>query len=124
MSEIIYKENPAMFKSNPMGFILAVILIAAFGVGLLILAYWYLKTKATLLQISDGDVLLERGLLSKRRTELSVNQIRTVTVVQSVFNRMFGVGTIEIYTSGDDPEFVVKGMPNPDVVRDYIKNQK
>ena len=124
MSEIIYKENPAMFKSNPMGFILAVILIAAFGVGLLILAYWYLKTKATLLQISDGDVLLERGLLSKRRTELSVNQIRTVTVVQSVFNRMFGVGTIEIYTSGDKPEFVVKGMPNPDVVRDYIKNQK
>jgi len=32
-----YSENPVMFRNNPIGFLFAVLLIAAFGLGILIL---------------------------------------------------------------------------------------
>ncbi len=121
MSEVQYSQNPAMFKSNPLGFILALILIPVFGIGLLILAWWYLQTKATLFEIRGNEILLETGLLSKKRVELALNRVRTVVVSQSFINRIFGVGTIEIYTAGDTPEMVVSGIPDPNHVREIIK---
>jgi len=44
MSEL-YSEHPVMFKNNPLGFILCLILIPAGGLGLLILLTWTLKIK-------------------------------------------------------------------------------
>jgi len=34
------------------------------------------------------------------------------------------VGTIQIYTSGDQPEIEVKGMPDPNRVRELIKDRQ
>ncbi len=120
MSEL-YSENPVMFKNNPLGFILAILLIPAFGIGIIILLYWYLQTKASKLSITEHDILYEKGLLSKERSEIGIKGVRTVTVKQSFFNRIFGVGAIEIFTAGDDPEISVKGLPDPNKVRELIK---
>ena len=118
---IRYAEHPSMFRNNPLGFILAVLLIAAFGLGILILLYWYLKCKSTYIAIDDSTVILERGLLSKERIELDLDRIRTVRVHQSFFNRMFGVGRIAVYSAGDEPEFEASGMPDPGRFRELIK---
>lgn len=118
---IRYDEHPAMFKSNPLGFVLAVLLIAAAGLGILILLWWYLKCKSTHVVIDDDTVILERGLLSKEKIELDLNRIRTVKIYQSFFNRIFGVGRISLYSAGDAPEFVVEGMPDPNRFRELIK---
>jgi len=118
-----YDANPAMFKSNPLGFILAVLLIPAFGLGILILLYWYIQTKSVRLRISGDDIELERGLLSKSRTDLDLRKIRSVHVNQSLLQRMFGVGNMEVYTTGDEPEFTLTGMPDPNDVRNYIKER-
>ena len=40
---------------------------------------------------------------------------------QSFFNRIFGVGAIEIYTAGDNPEIIAAGLPDPNKVRELIK---
>jgi hypothetical protein len=32
-------------------------------------------------------------------------------------------GDIAIYTTGDDPELVVKGLPKPGAIREHIKGQ-
>lgn len=117
----LYNENPVMFKNNPLGFILALILILAFGLGLIILLIWYIQTKSLRLIVTSEDVLLEKGLLSKERSELTIRSIRTVRVKQSFWNRIFGTGTIELYTAGDSPEIIAKGMPDPNRVRDIIK---
>lgn len=121
MSDILYSEHPAMFKNNPIGFIASILLIAAFGLGLLILLWWYLQCKSSILTITSRDVLYEKGLLSKSRVEFGIAGIRTVKVNQSFFDRIFGVGAIQIYTSGDQPEIQVKGMPDPNRVRELIK---
>lgn len=142
-----YDDHPAMLRNQPLGYIGVWVLIlapvvallmyreeiaemghfppamllAATGFGILILLYWFVTTRATRLRITGDQVHLERGLLSKRHVELSIGQVRAVRVYQSVLDRIFRVGRIEIYTTGDDPEFVVAGMPGPNRVRDHVR---
>lgn len=117
----LYSENPVMFKNNPIGFILSVILIPVFGLGLIILLIWYLRCISSKLTVTETDILYEQGLLSKARSEFGFSSVRTVKVKQSFFNRIFGTGTIELYTAGDTPEIVATGMPDPNRIRDLIK---
>ncbi|MDB4260571.1 PH domain-containing protein [Porticoccaceae bacterium] len=120
MSEL-YSEHPVMFKNNPLGFILCLILIPVGGIGLLILLTWHLKNKASKLSVNNNEILFEKGLLSKERSEVNLTSVRTTKVKQSFFNRIFGVGTIEIYTAGDSPEIIASGMPDPNKIRELIK---
>lgn len=120
---ILYTEHPSMFKNHPIGFILSVLLIAAFGLGIIILMVWYLQCKASKLSVTESEVLYEKGLLSKERSEFKLDSIRSIKVKQSFSDRIFGVGTVELYTAGDDPEIIVKGIPDPNRVREIIKQQ-
>lgn len=120
MSDVLYSEHPAMFRNNPIGFVACIFLIAAFGLGLLILLWWYLQCKSSTLTITSKEIRYEKGLLSKSRVEFGIASVRTVKVNQSFFDRIFGVGAIQIYTSGDQPEIQVKGMPDPNRIRELI----
>lgn len=117
---VVYEAHPAMFRAHPFWFILFVLLIAAFGLGLLFLLYWYIKTRATSLTITANDLLYERGILSKERLAVSLRHVRSVQVNQTFVNRILGVGTIEISTAGDEPEFTVADLPDPHEVREAI----
>jgi uncharacterized membrane protein YdbT with pleckstrin-like domain len=117
---IVYQAHPAMFRSHPFYFIGCIILIAAFGIGILILLYWYILTRATALTVTENDIIYEKGILSKDRTAVSLRHIRAVRVVQGFVNRIMGVGKIEISTAGDQPEFTVTDMPDPHAIREAI----
>ena len=119
----LYSENPVMFKNHPIGFILALLLVPV-GLGLLILMWWHLQNKSSQLSISEHDILFEKGLLSKERSEVAIRSVRTIKVKQSFFNRIFGVGLVEIYTAGDNPEIVAAGMPDPNKIREIIKSRQ
>jgi|SRR5262245_59182069 len=75
--QVIYEAHPAMFRAHPFWFILAVLLIAAFGAGILILLVWYIKTRATTVTVTESDLLYEKGILSKNRTSVSLRHIRS-----------------------------------------------
>src|SRR5690554_3621516 len=115
----LYAEHPAMFRNNPLGFILALLLVPV-GVGLLILLWWYLTVKAEKLVVTERDIVFVKGLLHKEHSEINIDSIRTVKVRQSFFNRIFGTGEIALYTAGDTPEIVARGMPSPGRVRELI----
>ena len=117
---VIYEAHPAMFRAHPFWFILSVLLIAAFGLGILILLYWYIKTRATALTITQHEIMYEKGILSKDRTSVSLKHVRAVRVTQRFINRILGVGTVEISTAGDEPEFEVRDMPDPHQIREAI----
>jgi uncharacterized membrane protein YdbT with pleckstrin-like domain len=138
-----YSEHSTV-KDKPLSFVILVLAIITLLVGaiwlkdektymlidgvlliiaIIILLIWILKNKANLLQIDDSDILFEVGLLSKDRSEVKIESVRTVKIKQSFFNRMLSVGTIEIYTAGDSPEIVAKAMPNPHKVREIIKGE-
>jgi uncharacterized membrane protein YdbT with pleckstrin-like domain len=117
---VVYEAHPAMFRAHPFWFILFVLLIAAFGIGLLILLYWYIKTRATALTVTEHELMYERGILSKDRLSVSLRHVRSVEVKQSFVNRILGVGTIQVSTAGDEPEFTVKDLPDPHEIREAI----
>jgi uncharacterized membrane protein YdbT with pleckstrin-like domain len=64
--------------------------------------------------------MYERGILSKDRLSVSLRHVRSVEVKQSFVNRILGVGTIEVSTAGDEPEFTVEDLPDPHEVREAI----
>jgi uncharacterized membrane protein YdbT with pleckstrin-like domain len=119
--EIVYEAHPAMFRAHPFSFVFSCLLILAFGLGILILLYWYILTRATRLTVTDHDITYERGILSKDRTSVALRQVRSVRVTQGFINRIFGVGTIEISSTGDEPEFTVRDLPDPHEIRDAIR---
>ena len=91
-----------------------------FGLGVLLLLYWYIHTRQTALTVTDSELLYERGILSKDRTSVSLKHVCAVHVTQGFLNRILGVGTIQISTAGDHPEFTVADMPDPGTIREAI----
>ncbi|WOJ93697.1 PH domain-containing protein [Congregibacter variabilis] len=116
-----YVQSPAMVKNRPILFVLCLLLIPFFGLGLAILVIWYLQCKATVVRVSDGEIMLEKGLLSKDRTELKLSNIRSTKLVQSFGQRIFGTGDVQVFTAGDSPELVASGMPKPQELRQLLK---
>ncbi len=117
-----YESSPAMFRNNPLGFVLAVLLVPV-GVGVIILIYWYFKAASLKLTLSDNAVHIERGFLSKEHIDIDARKIRTVVVNQTFWQRVFDVGTVEIFTGGDDAECTLPGMPEPNKIRSFVQSR-
>lgn len=114
MSETwLYDEHPAMFRAHPFLFILLLISV----VGILAIGVWWVLRKGERLALSDREVLLERGLLAKQRTEIALSSIRSVRITQTLGQRIFNVGNVELFSAGDMAEIAIKSMPRPDRIR-------
>jgi len=122
MSEVLYEANPSMIRMYPFGTVLAIILIPV-GIGILMLLWWYLQTKADKITVKTDEIIWEHGLISKQYTEISMGSLRSVRVTQSLLQRMLNAGNIAVYTAGDEPEMVIKGLPDPEAVREHIKGR-
>ena len=143
-SDLLYSENPKMPRNNPFMFTLIIILniaglVAAIRldqqslqiIGLVVwlgtviwLLIWYIKIKSIKVSVTNNDILVERGLLRKNRKELAIDKIRTIEVDQDFIDRIFGVGMIKVFTAGDLPEIVVPGLPDPNKIRDLVKQKQ
>lgn len=115
---VLYEASPPLFRNNPLLFILAVLAIAAFGLGIIILLWWSVTARSRRLTITDQELRYEVGIFSKTRKEIRLPAIRSVRVHQRFSQRIFGTGDVEIYSSGDLPEIVAPGMPDPHRIRE------
>jgi uncharacterized membrane protein YdbT with pleckstrin-like domain len=116
----LYEQHPAMFRNQPIGFILCVIL-SFVGLGLIIFLFWWLQSKGTTLTVTDHRTILRRGILSKHINEVYHSDIRNVQIYQSFLQRIFGVGTISIASAGSgEAEIVVPGMRDPGKVKEIL----
>lgn len=120
MSNVLYKANPAMFRNNPIGFIVCCILCLVV-VGFLILLVWWLKTKTESLTVDQEKTVLRKGILSKHVNEVFHVDVRNIKVSQSFLQRMFGVGAVAISSAGQsDVEIYISGMPKPYKIKDLV----
>ncbi len=109
----LYDEHPAMFRAHPLLFVLLLLSV----VGILAIGIWWVMHKGERLALSEREVLLERGLLSKQRTEIALSSIRSVRITQTLGQRMFDVGHVELFSAGDVAEIAIKNMPRPGRIR-------
>ena|SRR5688572_28872810 len=119
--EVLYEATPPMFRNHPIRFIVALALVPVFGLGILVLLFWYASCKAHKLTIKGNDLRYEVGLLSKKRVEVKLSSVRSTRVHQTLFQRMLGTGDVEIFTAGDSPEAILSGMPNPHKIRELTR---
>ena len=113
-----------MFRSNPIGFVLTLILCLVV-VGIPILITWWLKSRATLLTITDERTILRRGIFSKSISEDWHTDVRNVQLYQTFFQRIFDVGQLSVSSAGQSGvELDIIGIPDPDGAKDLIDGQK
>ena len=103
------------------GRISGIIGIALVVIGFVVLVSWWISTKVDRLVIKENEIVWTHGLIDKQYTEIHMSSVRTVRVSQGILQRIMDAGDVTIFTSGDAPELVVKGLPNPGAIRDHIK---
>jgi uncharacterized membrane protein YdbT with pleckstrin-like domain len=118
---IWYQSHPAMFRARPFLFILFALLTAALGLGLILLAVWWVRTRRVTLTVTGRCVRLQTGIWSRHIVEVRHRDVREVAIDQGGFERLTNVGTIGISTAaGPGVEIVARGMPEPMKVKDLI----
>lgn len=115
----LYDEHPAMFGNHPFLFTLLAISI----VGLLVIGIWSIVVRGERLAIRPGEILAERGLISKQRVQVHLESVRSVRVNQGIMQRLLNVGDVEIFTAGDYAEIAIRGLPAPNRIREIISAQ-
>jgi uncharacterized membrane protein YdbT with pleckstrin-like domain len=92
-------------------------------IGFVRLLLWWISTKVDHLKIKEDELIWTHGLLSKQFVEISLGSVRTVRVNQSILQRLMNAGDVTIFTSGDAPELVIRGLPEPDAIRHHVKGE-
>lgn len=119
-TNLLLNEHPKMFRANPLLFILAVVTIPLL-IGIIILIGMWLRSIGERIAISEHAMLVEKGILNKNSTEVSLTSVRTVRIDQTFLDRIFNVGRIDVYTAGDSPEATISGISEPNRVRDMVR---
>lgn len=122
---VLYEAHPSMFRNHPVLFVLYVLLIAAFGLGLVLLFVWWFQTLGTTLTVTNDQTTLRRGIFSKYTNDVFHENVRNIQVRQSFLQRMFNVGWIGISSAGQSGvEIEVNGIPDPERVKEIIDEHR
>ena len=71
--------------------------------------------------IYDNDIQIRAGLFNSNEDDCYMYRITDVKLKQSLFQKMFGLGTVECYTSDvTDKKIVLKNIRNAREIKDFI----
>jgi len=83
----------------------------------------YLSLKAVKLKITDQRIILTEGLLNKTTNETELYRVRDSSIAEPLFYRIFGCGTINIFTTDDaDAILHFRAYKKPHWLKDQIRN--
>jgi len=89
-----YETSPPMFRNAPLKFIVYILLIPVFGLGLFLLLWWYIDNKNKRLSI-EGDLMKwQEGIFNKTFIDLNTEDIRTVKISRASFNACSVLGIL------------------------------
>ena len=74
--------------------------------------------------LTSEKLLIKIGSLSTREEEIKLYRILDFTVRKTLFQRIFGVGDIELHTADrSTPVFVMKGIKNVESIKELISKK-
>lgn len=88
--------------------------------------YFGLPISFTYYSVGDGRLYIQRGLLSTHYDEVMLYRILDVKMVETLWQKLFGVGTVIVYTSDASAgQKVVRltNIKNPLDVRNYLSRR-
>jgi uncharacterized membrane protein YdbT with pleckstrin-like domain len=119
--KVLYFDYPAMMLANPIRWLIYLVLVFAFGFGLVLYGLWWFECYAKRLLLTEDEVVYIKGVFNTSTTEIRLSDIRSVEVDQSFWGRLVGIGSIKIASAGSDGwEIEINGLPQPTKVRRII----
>ena len=74
--------------------------------------------------LSEDRLFLKRGVLNVHQDEVVLYRVRDLRVSVSLWQRLFGVGTVTVLSSDKTmPTLVLKNVKDPLMVKELIHNQ-
>jgi uncharacterized membrane protein YdbT with pleckstrin-like domain len=80
----------------------------------------HIRRQTVKLTIAGEKLRYETGLASKSTRLIQLPKVQDVRVIQSLSQRMFGVGDISIETAGENSRLVVENLDNPQPLAEQI----
>jgi len=80
----------------------------------------HMKLRYTCLTVAADQLRYEEGFLSKSTRSLHLQKIQDVRVEQSLFERIFGIGTLTLETAGETGRMSMPNVDHPQRVADKI----
>ena len=118
----IDKENPAL-RSYLWLLILGIILLAAFGLGLLLILGIMIHRKSIRYTITNRRIVMEKGIIGTHRDEIDIHHIRNITMRQTLQAKLLRYGTVMVGTSGTaDYEVILENVNRPLETVNLIKD--
>jgi hypothetical protein len=121
-SEIHIEEEKILWKENPshwtkLGYyIISVILIPVFGLGLIILLVVFLKLKYTIYTLTDQRIIIQTGVFSRSIESIELYRIKDIKLNASFTQRIVGIGNILMVSSDKStPSISLCGFSNPNI---------
>ena len=97
-------------------FLAGLVLIA---VGLFRLAYVKFIQWTMEIAVTDRRVIQKSGFIARDTSEMNINQVESVEVMQSIFGRVLGYGTLRVHGTGRGME-ALRFVANPLAIRSSI----
>jgi uncharacterized membrane protein YdbT with pleckstrin-like domain len=95
----------------------------AFGAALVLVYLFATKIQATY-RITDNHCVAETGFVARNICEVEIDHIRNINVRQTVLQRLFGIGNVEISSAGTEKvEVVFESVKDPVSVSREIKRR-
>ena len=83
----------------------------------------YLKTRFTVYEVTDQRIKLKTGILNQEIEECELYRVRDYKIVKPFFQRIFGLGKIELVTSDRSNSSInLNGIKNPENLYDLIRD--
>jgi len=95
---------------------LGIVLLPAFGIGLIFLAMAYIRYKTTELAITTRRVIVKFGFIRRSTVEINIAKVESIQVEQEVLGRLFNFGTLIISGAGT-PQAPIPGISKPMLFR-------
>ena len=86
--------------------------------------YFGLPLSFTRYSLSDDRLFISEGFLNIKDDEILLYRVRDIDTSRSLWQRLFGVGTVTVISSDKTmPNMVLKNVKDPVFVKELIHNQ-
>jgi membrane protein YdbS with pleckstrin-like domain len=105
--------------------ICGVLLLSVFGIGLIWIIYAILDQRTKVFTLTNRRVMSKTGIISRRTQEVNLRDIRSINMNQTLTERLFSLGTVQIGSAGTGGiEVEFSGINKPVKVRDQVSHSK
>jgi len=96
-----------------------------YGVGTAIgLVIHFLFINSQIITITEESIVYKRGIFSISKNEVKHQDVRRVDSSQGLIQRLFSIGNVFIFTTGDMAEIQLRGYEEHEQIKNLISEQR